>query len=87
MHTEADDGYSTQTNLETLKETYFYLNSIECLITDHNGITLETDFYDVCSYSKRLEKIENCTEKVFSFKDTELNKFYGQYSGVVNLSN
>ena len=57
------------------------------LFTDQNGITLETDFYDVCSYSKRLEKIENCTEKVFSFEDTELNKFYGQYFGVVNLSN
>ena len=51
------------------------------------GTILESDFFVVCRYSKRLAEIEKCTEKVFSFEDTELNKFYGQYFGVVNLSN
>ena len=57
------------------------------MFTDHTGTILESDFFVACGYSKHLEEIEKCTEKIFSFKDTELNKFYGQYFGVVNLSN
>ena len=86
MYTEANDGHSTRTDLEP-KETHFYSNSVEFLFTDHMGTILESDFFVVCGYSKRLEEIEKCTEKVFSFEDTELNKFYGQYFGVMNLSN
>ena len=37
-------------------------------------------------YSKHLELIENSTEELFSFKNGDLNKFYGQCFGVVNLS-
>ena len=86
MYTEANDGYSIRTDLEP-KETHFYSNSVEFLFTDHMGTILESDFFVVCGYSKHLAEIEKCTEKVFSFKDTELNKFYGQYFGVMNLSN
>ena len=92
-YTETDDGYSTRTNLEKpetlteVQETKFYATSTEILVTDFAGNVLETDFFNVCSYSTCLDDIEKCTENIFSFADTELNKFYGQYFGVVNLSN
>ena len=69
MYTETDDGYSTRTDLD--KESYFWSNSIEFLFTDHTGTILELDFFVVCGYSKCLEEIEKCTEKIFSFEDTE----------------
>ena len=89
-YTKTDDGYSTRTNLENLekpKETQFHVNSIKFLLTDHTGTLLETYFFDFCLYSTRLDEKEKCTENIFLFEDTKLNQFYGQYFGVVNLSN
>ena len=34
-----------------------------------------------------MDSLENCTEYLFSYEKDDINKFYGQYFGVVNLSN
>ena len=34
-----------------------------------------------------MNSLENCTETLFSFQNCDINKFYGEYFGVVNISN
>ena len=61
--------------------------SIRSDVNNSNGETIETDFFDFDTYSTVLDSLENCTEKLFSYEKDDINKFYGQYFGVVNLSN
>ena len=54
---------------------------------DNEETIIESEFYQVDTYSKVLDSLETCTEKLFLFQNCDLNKFYGQYFGVMNLSN
>ena len=61
--------------------------SIQIILMDNEKTIIESEFYQVDTYSKVLDSLETCTEKLFSFQNCDLNKFYGQYFGVMNLSN
>ena len=51
------------------------------------GNTIESEFYNGEDYSNILDILEICTENIFSFQNCDINKFYSEYFGVVNISN
>ena len=57
------------------------------MLTDCLGNTIESEFYNVEDYSNILDILEICTENIFSFQNCDINKFYSEYFGVVNISN
>ena len=61
--------------------------SIQSILTDFKGNTLESEFDKDDTFSNILNSLKNCTETLFSFHKCDINKFYGEYFGVVNISN
>ena len=61
--------------------------SIQSILLDCNGNTLESEFYKDDTFSIILNTLETCTNMLFSFQNCDLNNFYGEYFGVVNISN
>ena len=61
--------------------------SIRSVLINCTGDAIESEFYKVDTFSLILNALETCTNEVFSFQNSDLNKFYGEYFGVVNISN
>ena len=60
-------------------------SAIETVFLDNNSVILQKELFQ-WNISTRIDKIEYSSTNLFSYEKSDINKFYSNYFGVINLS-